>query len=127
MRILGISTERAETSKIASQILSLGKSIAGKLLGEGAIMPEELEVVEYGIDSLFDNLWGLAVTLMVGFVFRFFWGSFLLWLFVFPLRKYAGGFHAKTKMILSILVDTFISKISLPMQPVPKIGSISGA
>ena len=30
-------------------------------------------------------------------------------------------------MILSILVDTFISKISLPMQPVPEIGSISGA
>ena len=31
------------------------------------------------------------------------------------------------EMILSILVDTFISKISLPMQPVPEIGSISGA
>ena len=30
-------------------------------------------------------------------------------------------------MILSILVETFISKISLPMQPVPEIGSISGA
>lgn len=32
-----------------------------------------------------------------------------------------------TDMILSILVDTFISKISLPMQPVPEIRSISGA
>ena len=31
------------------------------------------------------------------------------------------------KVILSILVDTFISKISLPMQPVPEIRSISGA
>lgn len=31
------------------------------------------------------------------------------------------------KVILSILVDTFISKISLPMQPVPEIGSISVA
>ena len=31
------------------------------------------------------------------------------------------------EMILSILVDTFISKISLPMQPVPEIGSISVA
>ena len=31
------------------------------------------------------------------------------------------------ELILSILVDTFISKISLPMQPVPEIGSISGA
>ena len=31
------------------------------------------------------------------------------------------------KMILSILVDTFISKISFPMQPGPEIGSISDA
>lgn len=31
------------------------------------------------------------------------------------------------RVILSILVDTFISKISLPMQPVPEIGSISVA
>ena len=31
------------------------------------------------------------------------------------------------EVILSILVDTFISKISLPMQPVPEIRSISGA
>ena len=33
----------------------------------------------------------------------------------------------KGELILSILVDTFISKISLPMQPVPEIGSISVA
>ncbi len=33
----------------------------------------------------------------------------------------------KYSMILSILVDTFISKISLTMQPGPKIDSISGA
>ena len=33
----------------------------------------------------------------------------------------------KYVVILSILVDTFISKISLPMQPVPEIGSISVA
>ena len=34
--------------------------------------------------------------------------------------------HFKT-LILSILVDTFISKISFPMQPGPEIGSISDA
>ena len=34
---------------------------------------------------------------------------------------------AEITMILSILVDTFISKISFPMQPGPEIGSISDA
>lgn len=38
-----------------------------------------------------------------------------------------GGARQVGKMILSILVDTFISKISLTMQPGPKIDSISGA
>ena len=40
-----------------------------------------------------------------------------------------GGWpgHVIKDMILSILVDTFISKISLTMQPGPKIDSISGA
>ena len=46
-------------------------------------------------------------------------------------RKKKASEYAKqngfNSLILSILVDTFISKISLPMQPVPKIGSISVA
>ena len=35
--------------------------------------------------------------------------------------------NAAKVLILSILVDTFISKISFPMQPGPEIGSISDA
>lgn len=47
-----------------------------------------------------------------------------------------GGFNSMIEkqkkekgeaLILSILVDTFISKISFPMQPGPEIGSISDA
>lgn len=42
-----------------------------------------------------------------------------------------GGIHLPDfndkYVILSILVDTFISKISFPMQPGPEIGSISDA
>ena len=40
--------------------------------------------------------------------------------------KYFDKFNSSV-LILSILVDTFISKISLPMRPVPEIRSISGA
>ena len=38
-----------------------------------------------------------------------------------------AGIGIGIAMILSILVDTFISKISFPMQPGPEIGSISDA
>ena len=43
------------------------------------------------------------------------------------LTFYSGGVKEEIGMILSILVDTFISKISFPMQPGPEIGSISDA
>ena len=43
------------------------------------------------------------------------------------LETYAKQNGFSNLLILSILVDTFISKISLPMQPVPEIGSISVA
>ena len=41
--------------------------------------------------------------------------------------KLDGDIILKEIVILSILVDTFISKISFPMQPGPEIGSISDA
>ena len=45
----------------------------------------------------------------------------------FSLRRLAAALLPNNDMILSILVDTFISKISFPMQPGPEIGSISDA
>ena len=43
------------------------------------------------------------------------------------LDRFSEDIDISYTVILSILVDTFISKISLPMQPVPEIGSISVA
>ena len=42
-------------------------------------------------------------------------------------NKPQSGLVQVLRVILSILVDTFISKISFPMQPGPEIGSISDA
>ena len=47
--------------------------------------------------------------------------------FIKKYNKLSNPINQKVHLILSILVDTFISKISLPMQPVPEIGSISDA
>lgn len=50
----------------------------------------------------------------------------LLWGDVGTGKTYMAACIANA-LILSILVDTFISKISFPMQPGPEIGSISDA
>lgn len=77
--------------------MRVGKGLAGKLLKDGIISQDEVEVVEYGLENLGSSLLGMSVTLMLGYCFDFLLGSFMLWLFVFPLRKNAGGYHAETK------------------------------
>lgn len=73
------------------------KVLAGMLLRDGVISPDEVEIVEYGLENLGSSMLGMLITLAIGFYFDFFFGSFLLWLLIFPLRKNAGGFHARTK------------------------------
>lgn len=67
------------------------------LLRDGVISPDEVEIVEYGLENLRSSMLGMLITLVIGFCFDFLIGSFLLWLLIFPLRKNAGGFHANTK------------------------------
>lgn len=73
------------------------KVLAGMLLRDGIISPDDVEIVEYGLENLGSSLLGMLITLVIGYCFDFLLGSFLLWLLIFPLRKNAGGFHAKTK------------------------------
>lgn len=78
--------------------MNVVRILTDKLLTDGIISTEESEVVEYGLESIGSSLLGLLVTLTIGACFDFAWGSLLLWLLIFPLRKNAGGFHAETKV-----------------------------
>ena len=87
----------------------------------------------YGNDQLSSFLtWGGLIFMVLDAFIKT--GIFyLLGLFMFAygyvriMSKNYDKRAAQNRLILSILVDTFISKISLPMQPVPEIGSISVA
>lgn len=78
--------------------MRVGKGLAGRLLRDGIISQDEVEIVEYGLENLGSSLLGMSVTLMIGYFFDFLLGSFMLWLLIFPLRKNAGGYHAETKV-----------------------------
>lgn len=77
--------------------MRIEETLAGMLLRDGAISPDEVEIVRYGLENLGSSLLGMSITLIIGHCFEFLWGSFLLWLLIFPLRKNAGGFHAETR------------------------------
>ena len=64
---------------------------------EGIIADEEREIVRFGLESLEGNMLGIVLTLTVGICFKRVEEAMLLWLWLFPLRKNAGGYHAETK------------------------------
>lgn len=62
------------------------------------IEPNEEEIVQYGLKILYSDFIGMIIFLIIGFIFNYTFDAFLLFCFIYPLRKYAGGFHAETKI-----------------------------
>lgn len=102
------------------------KKVAEMLLRDEVISLEEVEIVKYGLENLGSSLLGVAVTLIIGFCTDFLWGSFGLWILIFPLRKNAGGFHAQTKCgcLFFSSAMLFLSIICFAQTSWPMIGYI---
>lgn len=71
--------------------------VTAYLLKKNVISYEEEEVVEYGLGVLGENILSIVITVLLGSFYKSPISGLLLWLLVFPLRKYAGGFHANTR------------------------------
>lgn len=78
------------------------------------VIDADKEVVKFGLESLVGNLLGIILTLSVGACFDCFVDAVFLWLFLFPLRKTAGGFHASTK-ISCFFISTILLVISFAL------------
>jgi accessory gene regulator B len=68
-----------------------------KLIEDGIVSVDEREVIRYGLENLGSTLLGFFLTFLVGFGYGSVFTGVTLWLLLFPLRKHAGGYHAKTK------------------------------
>lgn len=77
--------------------MRLTDRLTNSFFREGIISDEDKEIVRFGLESMEGNLLGIILTLTVGIIFRHIEDALLLWLCLFPLRKYAGGFHASTR------------------------------
>lgn len=73
------------------------RKVTTYLRGKGNITAEEEEIVQYGLNVLFWNVLSILITILVGSIFVSSLNGLILWLLVFPLRKYTDGYHAKTR------------------------------
>lgn len=66
------------------------------LSGNGIIEESEKEVYCFGVNQLFLSLANMLTSAAIGVICGMLWQSLLFSAAYIPLRRYAGGFHAKT-------------------------------
>lgn len=99
-------------------INKLSKSIAHKLVKVGMLKYEEQELYAYGLFMLFSEFAFLIIVLSFSIILDCVFESMVFYFSFRFLRKYAGGYHAKTEIrceilsVLSILMCIFIIKLS---------------
>ncbi|SFI06909.1 accessory gene regulator B [Lachnospiraceae bacterium NLAE-zl-G231] len=76
------------------------------LIQESEWIPaDEKEIILFGLQQGKSMVNSILITLAIGIIMNLFWESVLFVICFFPLRRYAGGFHAKTQlrcMVISI-------------------------
>ena len=65
----GLSAKGIRESQNFAEVLKIGKKLAGMLLRDRIISPEEVEIVEYGLENLGSSLLGMSITLLIGYCF----------------------------------------------------------
>ena len=68
---------------------------------------EEKEIVLFGLMQGRSQFYSVAITVLLGLLMGLFWESVLFVVCFLPLRRYAGGFHARTRrgcLLFSIAV-----------------------
>jgi accessory gene regulator B len=68
------------------------------LIKQGSICENEKEIYHFGVEQLLLFIINIATTAFIGMLVDMLWQSILFMLGYIPLRKFAGGYHAKTPM-----------------------------
>ena len=87
--------------------MRIAERVTNSLLADGIISDEETEIIQFGLESIWDNAIGMLLTVSVGIFYGKILSAILVWAMLFFLRKNAGGYHAQTKvrcLILSVAI-----------------------
>lgn len=77
------------------------------LLDNGAVGVENKQVIIYGATSIINNILHIGVSIFIGFLFNQVLNVVIFHFFYDNLRRYTGGYHAKSKIkcfIISCLI-----------------------
>lgn len=84
-------------------INNLSIKLTNKLISKGSITENKRELYIYGFFMLISHLMYLVLTIILGLIFKCFLESVIFYIAFQFIRRYAGGFHAKTEATCEIL------------------------
>lgn len=99
---------------------SISGAIAGALWNQGIIQEEDIDTCRYGLDIFISSTIEIISILLIAVFAGNFFETFLFFLAFTPLRIYAGGYHANTKLrcyLISLGVYCIFTMIMNMMLP----------
>lgn len=97
----------------------VAEAITQKLEEYNAIQNENREIYRYGLQQGLTILLNILSIFIIGLVLKTLLQALLFMLFYFPLRSYAGGFHAKTAVRCYVYSMVIIVLILLAIRFAP--------
>lgn len=89
-------------------INSISKFIAQKWVNKNIIPEEDYELYHYGLFVVLSDLWLFAFTLILGVIFNIALSSIVFFVTFFLIRRFAGGYHAKTELHCQMISLSFL-------------------
>ena len=98
----------------------LAQGTAERLVAQGIIREEDAPIYRYGLEAMYSSLLELLSILTLAALIGNFWQTVLFFAAFIPLRLYAGGYHASTRLrcFLTSLVVYAAFTIMLEIVPV---------
>lgn len=84
-------------------INNLSTYIVDKLVSKGTVTEDERELYVYGLFMIFSHLMYLILAIVFGLIFKCFLESIIFYIAFQFIRRYAGGYHAKTETRCEIM------------------------
>ena len=76
----------------------LAQGTAERLVAQGIIREEDAPIYRYGLEAMYSSLLELLSILALAALIGNFWQTVLFFAAFIPLRLYAGGYHASTRL-----------------------------
>lgn len=89
-------------------IANITNHVIENLLQANIIDQEDIAIYEFGIATLFSDIFNLMTTALIGILIGQFWQCFIFQVIFISLRSFAGGYHASSEWKCWVLSNAMV-------------------